>query len=71
MPFLPGPKRFFSFPQRPHRLSRPPGLPSNENFPGVKHPGRNSDHTSPHSVEIKRALSYTATPPYCLDAVLN
>jgi hypothetical protein len=44
---------------------------SNEYSPGVKGPGRKSDHTTPSSVEIKHALNYTSTPPYCLDEVLK
>jgi hypothetical protein len=32
-------------------------------FPGVKRPGRDADHTSPSSTEVKKELSYTSTHP--------
>jgi hypothetical protein len=34
--------------------------------PGVKRPGREADHSSPFSVEVKNAWSYASTPPYVL-----
>ena len=33
-------------------------------FPGIKRPGRDSDHSPPFSTEVKQQLSYTSTPPY-------
>jgi hypothetical protein len=39
---------------------RVPGGP----FPGVKRPGRETDHSSPSSTEVWNARSYTSTPPY-------
>jgi hypothetical protein len=31
---------------------------------GVKRPGRDADHSSPSSAEVKNAWSYTSTPQY-------
>jgi hypothetical protein len=31
---------------------------------GVKRPGREADHSTPSSAEVKNAWSYTSTPPY-------
>jgi hypothetical protein len=31
-------------------------------FPGVKRPGREADHSSPISAEVKNTLIYTSTP---------
>jgi hypothetical protein len=31
---------------------------------GVKRPGREADHSSPSSAEVKNAWSYTSTPQY-------
>jgi len=36
---------------------------------GVKRPGREADHSSPSSVEVKNAWSCTSTPPIRLNAV--
>jgi hypothetical protein len=33
-------------------------------FPGVKQPGREADHSPPSSVEVKNIWSYTSTQPY-------
>jgi len=30
---------------------------------GLKRPGRESDHSPPHSAEVKKAWGYTSTPP--------
>jgi hypothetical protein len=35
---------------------------------GVKQPGREVDHSSPSSAEVKNAWSYTSTPQYDLIA---
>jgi hypothetical protein len=41
-------------------------------FPGVKRLGREADHSSPSSAEVKNAWSYTSTPPIRLHgAVLS
>jgi len=36
---------------------------------GVKQPGREADHSSPSSVEVKNAWSYTTTPQYAFIAL--
>jgi hypothetical protein len=33
-------------------------------FPGVKRPGREADHSSPTSAEVKKMWIYTSTTPY-------
>jgi hypothetical protein len=33
-------------------------------YPVVKQQGREADHSSPASVEVKKMLIYTSTPPY-------
>jgi hypothetical protein len=37
---------------------------------GVKRPGRETDHSSPSSAEVKNAWSYTSTPPIRLHGVV-
>jgi hypothetical protein len=37
---------------------------------GVKRPGREADHSSPSSAEVKNAWSYTSTLPICLHGVV-
>jgi hypothetical protein len=37
-------------------------------FPGVKRPGREADHSSPTSAEVKEMWIYTSTPPYAFMA---
>jgi hypothetical protein len=32
--------------------------------PGVKLPGREADHSTPPSAEVKKMWIYTSTPPY-------
>jgi hypothetical protein len=32
--------------------------------PGVNRPGREADHSSPTSTEVKKTYFYTTTPPY-------
>jgi hypothetical protein len=36
----------------------------------VKRPGREADHSSPSSAEVKNAVSYTSTPPIRLHGVV-
>jgi hypothetical protein len=36
---------------------------------GVKWPGREADHSPPHSAEVKNAWNYTFTPPIRLHGV--
>jgi hypothetical protein len=45
-----------------HSASYPAGAGSY--FPGVKRPGREADHSSPTSAEVKNTWIYTSTPPY-------
>jgi hypothetical protein len=33
-------------------------------FPGVKRPGREADHSTPASAEVKKTWIYTSTPLY-------
>jgi hypothetical protein len=33
-------------------------------FPGVKRQGREADHSTPISAEVKKMWIYTSTPPY-------
>jgi hypothetical protein len=46
---------------RPDRLSAPPSLRTGALTPGVKRPGRETDHSLPRSVDVKN--EYRATPP--------
>jgi hypothetical protein len=40
--------------------------------PGVKRPGREADHSTPASTEVKKIWLYTSTPPIRLNgSVLN
>jgi hypothetical protein len=53
--------------RRPNLLWGPPSLLSNGYrglSPGVKRPGRESDHSPPTSAEVKKTWVYTSTPPY-------
>jgi len=36
----------------------------------VKRPGREADHSPPSSAQVKRAWSYTSTPPVRLRGVM-
>jgi hypothetical protein len=60
--------RFFSSPRRPDLSTGPLSLLSNEYrrlfLPGVKRPGREADHSSQTSAEVKNTWIYTSTPPY-------
>jgi hypothetical protein len=33
-------------------------------LPGIKRPGRETDHSPPASAEVKKTWIYTSTPPY-------
>jgi hypothetical protein len=46
-------KRFFPTPQRPGRHWDPPSLVSNE-YPGIKQPGRDADHSLLSNAETKK-----------------
>jgi hypothetical protein len=64
---------FFSSTPPPDRHWGPLSLQSNgykESFLGVKRPGRETDHSSPSSAEVKNAWSYTSTPPIRLHCVV-
>jgi hypothetical protein len=37
-------------------------------FPGVKRQGREAEHSSPTSAEVKKMWIYTSTPPYVYKA---
>jgi len=37
---------------------------------GVKRPGRETDHSTPSSAEVKKAWIYTSTPPILLKGVV-
>jgi hypothetical protein len=51
-------------------LSQPPIQCVAEAFtPEVKRQGREADHSSPSSAEVKNAWSYTSTPPIRLHGV--
>jgi hypothetical protein len=57
--------RIFSSPCRPdrsgvHPTSYPMG--TGGSFPGVKRPGREADHSTPVSAEVKKMWIYTSTP---------
>jgi hypothetical protein len=52
--------RIFTSPYRPDRLWGQPSLPSIS--PGVKRPGRESDHSPPVTAEVKKMWFYTSTP---------
>jgi hypothetical protein len=66
--------RIFSSLFRPDRLWGPLSLISNGYWeglsPGVKRPGREADHSPPTSVEVKKILVYTSTPPISLHGVV-
>jgi hypothetical protein len=44
-----------------HPASYPMGTKGS--FPGVKLPGREADHSTPSSTEVKSAWNYASTPP--------
>jgi hypothetical protein len=58
---------FLSSPKRPNWLWGPPSRlfkGCRGAVPGVKRPGRDVDHLSPSSVEVKNEWSYISAPPY-------
>jgi hypothetical protein len=63
-----------SLPPCPERLWGPPSLLSNGYGGalslGVKRPGRETDHSSPSSAEVKNAWRYTSTPAILLHGVV-
>jgi len=38
--------------------------PGGDLSPGIKQPGRETDHSLPYSAKVKNAWSYTFTPQY-------
>jgi hypothetical protein len=60
--------RIFSFPRRPYRLWGPSSFLPNGYLGlfhwGVKRPGREADHSSVTSAEVKKTWIYTSTPAY-------
>jgi hypothetical protein len=60
---------FFSSSPRPDRFRGPP-MGTRGSFSGVKWPGREVDHSSPSSAEVKNAWSYKSTPPIRLHGVV-
>jgi hypothetical protein len=64
--------RIFSSPRRLDRLWGPPNLLSNGYrgvlSPGVKLPGREADHSTLTSADVKKMWIYTSTPPYAFIA---
>jgi hypothetical protein len=51
-----------------HPASYPVG--TRGSLPGVKRPGREADHSSPSSAEVKECVEYTSTPPIRLHGVV-
>jgi hypothetical protein len=55
---VPVKSRIFSSPRHPDQIWGPPSLLSNEygggSFHGLKRPGREADHSSPTSAEVKK-----------------
>ena len=51
------------------KTSKPALGPTHRSFLGVKRPGRDADHSSPTSAEVKDGWSYTSTPTICLHGV--
>jgi hypothetical protein len=52
---IPAEARMFTSPYRPDRLSDPPS-------PGIDRPGREADHSSPTSAEVKKRGSINSLP---------
>jgi hypothetical protein len=64
---MPVGSRIFSSPYFLDRLWGPPNILYNGyrgSFPGVKRPGRETDHSHPASAEVKKMWIYATTPPY-------
>jgi hypothetical protein len=63
-----------SSPPRPDRLWGPPSLPiqwiPGALIPRIERPGREADHSSPSSAEVKSAWKYTSTAPTWLCGVV-
>ena len=67
-------KIYFPSPEYPDRLSGHCASSSistgyRNNFPGVKRPGCEDDHSPPSGDEVKNEWSYTSTPPTGLPSV--
>jgi hypothetical protein len=59
-------KKFFLFKNVHERLWGPAGILFNRYryfFPGVRRPGREVDHSSSSTAEVKNEWSYTSAPP--------
>ena len=64
--------RFFCFPTQPYRLWDPSIFLYNayrSSFQGLKRPGREANHQSSSSAEVKNEWSYTSAPPLLLNVV--
>jgi hypothetical protein len=59
---------FFSSPPHPDRLWGSYPISTWALSPGVKKPGRETDHLPPSAAEFKNVWNYTYTPPYVLMA---
>jgi hypothetical protein len=53
----------FCVPRHPDWFWGPPSLLSS-GYPGVKRPGREADHSSPTSTDVKNTWMYASTPRY-------
>jgi hypothetical protein len=64
--------RIFSCPRRPDQLwDHPASYPVGTGviFHGIKRLGREADHSSPASAEVKKMWIYTSTPPYAFTSL--
>jgi hypothetical protein len=59
---IPGKRRFFSFPQSPDRVSSLLSNGSGSDFAGDKGVGREANHSTPPTAEVKNACSCTSIP---------
>jgi hypothetical protein len=64
--------RISASPYRPDRLCGPPKNPvgTGGSFPGVKRPGRESDHSPPTTAEVEETLVCTSAPPISLQCIV-